>query len=187
MSSRLTKIYTRTGDNGITSLADGTRVPKNDLRIHALGDIDELNCALGVLLASDVPDTLVEFFKLSLSSIQNDLFDLGSELALPGRTALGEGRMAYLEQTLESLNVDLPLLREFVLPGGSSAAAACHLARAICRRAERSVVGLAQSDAVHPLAIRYLNRLSDLLFVMARTLNHGAGRSDTNRSSQLIK
>ncbi|CAK0767036.1 Cobalamin adenosyltransferase [Gammaproteobacteria bacterium] len=178
MGYRLTKICTRTGDQGTTGLADGSRISKDGPRVHALGDVDELNCTLGVLLASDLPNSLAELFEASLSAVQNDLFDLGAELALPGHTSLTESRLARLEQTLEGINADLPSLREFVLPGGCPAAAACHLARSVCRRAERSLVALTRAEAVNPMAVRYLNRLSDLLFVMARALNHHADRPD---------
>lgn len=178
MSYRLTKISTCTGDQGTTALADGTRLSKDELRIHALGEIDELNCSIGMLLSMELPDFLAEFLTLSLSRIQNDLFELGSELALPGHVSLTDARVFEMEKTLESLNADLPPLREFILPGGSPAAAVCHFARAVTRRAERSIVTLARNEAVHPIAVRYLNRLSDLLFVMARAINHGAGHSE---------
>ncbi|CAK0753775.1 Cobalamin adenosyltransferase [Gammaproteobacteria bacterium] len=178
MGYRLTKIYTRNGDQGITGLADGSRVPKDAQRVQALGEVDELNCVLGILLAFQLPNPLVEVLEPPLTAVQHDLFGLGAELALPGQTCITELRVAYLEQVLERLNADLPPLQEFILPGGSFAAATCHLARAVCRRAERSLVSLAQIEAVNPRGVCYLNRLSDLLFVMARTLNHSTGRTD---------
>jgi len=178
MSHRLTKIYTRTGDQGTTGLADNSRVSKNDLRIQVLGDVDELNCVLGILLASHLPKPLTEILESSLTAVQHDLFDLGAEIAQPGRVCITASRATYLERILEGLNADLPLLREFILPGGSPAAATCHLARAVCRRSERLLVALARTEAVNPMAMRYLNRLSDLLFVMARAFNHNAGRTD---------
>jgi cob(I)alamin adenosyltransferase len=172
MGHRLSRIVTRTGDDGTTGLADGQRVTKHSPRIEAVGAVDELNCALGLLLAtpdlqSQLSETLVE--------CQHDLFDLGGELAIPGSVAVGEPHVARLEAAVEALNQDLPPLKEFVLPGGGMAAATCHMARAICRRAERRGWALAATEAVNPLALQYLNRLSDLLFVAARVLarQHG--------------
>jgi len=178
MAHRLSKITTRTGDAGETGLGDGTRVPKDSPRIQALGDIDELNSALGLVLAEEVPDALREAF----GEAQHDLFDLGGELSIPGHRLLREEQVARLESRLEAWNAGLPALKEFILPGGSRAAAAAHLARTICRRAERSVVALAQAEKggaqVSADARRYLNRLSDLLFVAGRVLNRHAGRDD---------
>jgi len=176
MAHRLSKITTRTGDAGETGLGDGARVPKDSARIHALGDIDELNSALGLVLAEELPEAV----RAALLEAQHDLFDLGGELSIPGHKLLREEQVARLEQALEAWNADLPALKEFILPGGSRAAATAHLARTTCRRAERSVVALARAEtaAVTSEARRYLNRLSDLLFVAGRVLNRHAGRGD---------
>ena len=178
MAHRLSKITTRTGDAGETGLGDGARVPKDSARIHALGDIDELNSALGVVLAEEVPAALREAF----GEVQHDLFDLGGELSIPGHALLRAEQVERLERQLEAWNAGLPALKEFILPGGSRAAAAAHLARTICRRAERSVVALARTEQaggqVSMEARRYLNRLSDLLFVAGRVLNRHAGCGD---------
>jgi cob(I)alamin adenosyltransferase len=175
MANRLTKIVTRTGDDGTTGLGDGTRVGKDSLRVQALGDIDELNSALGVALAQTLPDHV----RAILGSVQNDLFDLGGEVCIPGRSALWDAHVDHLERRIESLREPLPVLREFVLPGGTRGAAACHLARAVCRRAERSLVALGRHEAVSALSIQYLNRLSDLLFLAARTVNADAHEPET--------
>jgi cob(I)alamin adenosyltransferase len=172
MGHRLSKIVTRTGDDGTTGLGDGTRVPKDALRIEAIGSIDELNCTLGVLLSAGVPvasagDCLIE--------IQHDLFDLGGELAIPGAQAIELARVAWLEEQIEHYNAALPPLKEFVLPGGGSAASACHLARAVSRRAERRCWALARAERVGADLLRYLNRLSDLLFVLSRLFARAAG------------
>jgi cob(I)alamin adenosyltransferase len=174
MAHRLSKITTRTGDTGETGLGDGARVSKDSARIHALGDIDELNSALGLVLAEEVPAALRE----ALGEVQHDLFDLGGELSIPGHALLRAEQVERLERQLEAWNAELPALKEFILPGGSRAAAAAHLARTICRRAERSVVGLGRAEKVGEHARRYLNRLSDLLFVAGRVLNRHAGRGD---------
>jgi len=174
MAHRLSKITTRTGDAGETGLGDGARVAKDSARVQALGEVDELNSALGLLLAEELPEAVRE----ALLEAQHDLFDLGGELSIPGHRMLREEQVARLERTLESWNADLPALKEFILPGGSRAAAAAHLARAVCRRAERSVVSLGRKEAVSGEARRYLNRLSDLLFVAGRALNRHAGRGD---------
>jgi cob(I)alamin adenosyltransferase len=171
---RLSKITTRTGDAGETGLGDGARVPKDSARIHALGEVDELNSALGLVLAEDLPEAL----RGVLLEAQHDLFDLGGELSIPGHSMLREEQVARLEQALEAWNADLPALKEFILPGGSRAAAAAHLARAVCRRAERAVIALGRKEAIGGHARRYLNRLSDLLFVAGRVLNRHAGRGD---------
>jgi len=171
---RLSKITTRTGDAGETGLGDGARVPKDSARIHALGDVDELNSALGTVLAEELPQTV----RAVLLEAQHDLFDLGGELSIPGHAMLREEQVRRLEEALEAWNADLPALKEFILPGGSRAAAAAHLARAICRRAERSVVALGRAEKVGEPARRYLNRLSDLLFVTGRVLNRHAGGGD---------
>jgi cob(I)alamin adenosyltransferase len=174
MGKRLTKIYTRTGDDGTTGLGDGGRVDKDDPRIEAIGAVDELNSAIGLLLSDDVPGTI----RPTLTDIQHRLFDIGGELSLPGHNTLQPERVEALEQALDALNSELPALEEFILPGGSRAAASCHLARAICRRAERRVYELARTAKVNPATLKYLNRLSDLLFVMARSLNKQAGQPD---------
>jgi cob(I)alamin adenosyltransferase len=174
MGKRLTKIYTRTGDGGETGLADGSRVPKHAPRIAAMGDVDELNSALGLLLAERLPKAL----RVALEGVQHDLFDLGGELSMPGHAIISDAHILRLEFLLEALNARLPPLKDFILPGGSRAAAAAHLARAVCRRAERCVVMLAQREPVAPELQRYLNRLSDLLFVLARSLNRAADRPD---------
>jgi len=180
MANRLTRIYTRTGDKGDTGLADGSRVAKDAPRIEAMGAIDELNSAIGVLLAEAMPDDLHEL-RACLTDVQNDLFDLGGELSVPGHPILTETHVTRLETALDGFNAALPALKEFILPGGSRAAALAHVARTICRRAERRVVTLAKSGDVPALACPYLNRLSDLLFVASRVLNrHGdhSGGSD---------
>ncbi len=174
MANRLSKITTRTGDDGTTGLGDGTRVGKAHLRIHALGEVDELNCALGVLLTG----SLAEPHRIMLTRIQNHLFDLGGELSIPTYRAVSATHVAYLDEHIALLNTALPPLKEFILPGGSEAAARCHVARAVARRAERSVVGLAETNDVAAMAIHYLNRLSDLLFILARVLNREHGVAD---------
>ena len=167
MGNRLSRIYTRTGDDGSTGLGDGTRVPKDSLRVEAYGTVDETNSALGVLLGSQA---LSPEISRCLIDIQHDLFDLGGELCIPGHTMIGAAHVERLEKELDAFNENLPALKEFILPGGGQAAAACHLARTVCRRAERRAWSLAQAEAVSPEALKYLNRLSDLLFVIARVL-----------------
>lgn len=167
MANRLTRIYTRTGDAGETGLADGSRLSKDAPRIEALGAIDELNSSIGVLLAEPLPDDL----RACLTDVQNDLFDLGGELSVPGHPILAEAHVTRLETALDGFNAALPALKDFILPGGARAAALAHVARTVCRRAERRVVSLAKAQAVPELAIPYLNRLSDLLFVASRVLN----------------
>ena len=175
MGNRLSKIVTRTGDDGSTGLADGGRVPKESARIEACGTVDELNSALGVVLAvEDLPAALAA----QLLEIQHDLFDLGGELAIPGSVVMAAHQVERLEALVESWNAELPPLREFVLPGGGAAAASCHLARSICRRAERRCWALSRSEPLGPQALRYLNRLSDLLFVLARVLARRAKGSE---------
>ncbi|GAB4167242.1 MAG: cob(I)yrinic acid a,c-diamide adenosyltransferase [Rhodocyclaceae bacterium] len=174
MGHRLSKIVTRTGDGGETGLADGSRTPKDSARIRALGEVDELNSALGVLLAEDLPDAI----RIALTAVQNDLFDLGGGLAIPGADPVRDEQVLAIERLVEEWNAPLPALKEFILPGGSRAAALAHLARTVCRRAERSLVALGRSEKVPPSSRRYLNRLSDLLFVLGRVLNREAGRAD---------
>ena len=174
MGNRLTKITTRTGDNGTTGLGDGTRIQKNAARVVVMGDIDELNSMLGLLLTEPVPDVV----RATLTRIQSELFDLGGEICIPGHAMLTDTNVAFLDAEINHLNADLTPLKEFILPGGSRAAACCHLARTIARRAERTVVGLSQTESVSNLALQYLNRLSDLLFILARNLNRHAGVAD---------
>jgi len=167
VGNRLSKIYTRTGDDGTTGLGDGRRVPKDDLRVEAYGTIDELNSALGVLLAApELPEPIGR----ALLQIQHDLFDLGGEVCIPGHTIIAAAHIERLERELDALNEPLPPLKEFILPGGGAATAACHLARAIARRAERRLWSLARAESINTAGAQYLNRLSDLLFVMARVL-----------------
>jgi len=174
MGHRLSKITTRTGDSGQTGLGDGSRVGKDSPRVATLGDIDELNSAIGVLLAEPVPETM----RTVLEGVQHDLFDLGGDVSIPGRATVSEGQVRRLESSLEELNASLPPLKEFILPGGTRAAGLAHLARTVCRRAERSLVALASSEKVSDEARVYLNRLSDLLFVLGRALNREGGRGD---------
>ena len=174
MGHRLSKIYTRTGDAGETGLGDGSRVPKDGARIHALGEVDELNSSIGLLLAESVP----QMVQAVLEAVQHDLFDLGGEVCIPGRVAMSAQQVSRLETELDRFNDDLPPLKEFILPGGTRAAALAHQARTICRRAERSLVALARAEQVGETPRIYLNRLSDLLFVLGRVLNRAGGRGD---------
>jgi cob(I)alamin adenosyltransferase len=167
VANRLSKIYTRTGDDGTTGLGDGSRTPKDSVRVEAYGTVDEANSAIGMVLASDaVPDDV----RRCLIEVQHDLFELGGELCLPGHSAVTNAFIERLENDLDAFNHDLPSLKEFILPGGSKSAAACHLARTIVRRAERRAYTLANVEDVRPEVVKYLNRLSDLLFVVARVL-----------------
>ncbi len=174
MANRLTRIYTRTGDDGTTGLSDGSRVAKDALRVEAMGAVDELNSGIGVLLAEDLSDTA----RACLEGVQHDLFDLGGELSLPGHPVISEAHVTRLETALDAFNANLPPLKDFILPGGTRAAALAHVARTVCRRAERRVVALSKQDAVAAPVLHYLNRLSDLLFVLARALNREAGGDD---------
>lgn len=174
MGHRLSKIYTRTGDAGTTGLGDGSRVPKDGLRICALGEVDEANSLIGLLLVEELPVTV----RTLLTEIQHDLFDLGGELSVPGMALLDERRVGRLEHELDAMNEALEPLKDFILPGGVRAAALAHQARAVCRRAERAVVALAAAESVREAPRQYLNRLSDLLFVLARHLNRVAGCGD---------
>ncbi|SFH98420.1 cob(I)alamin adenosyltransferase [Collimonas sp. OK307] len=174
MGNRLSKIATRTGDNGSTGLGDGSRTDKDSLRIQAIGDIDELNSQLGLLLCDKLDAALRE----TLLSIQHDLFDLGGELCIPGYTSISDAQVAQLDRLLEKYNADLPPLKDFILPGGSHAAALAHVCRTVCRRAERSIVSLGKSETVSEALRQYVNRLSDLLFVLSRVLNRADGGSD---------
>jgi len=166
MGNRLSKIYTRTGDKGTTGLGDGSRVDKDSLRVETFGTVDELNSLVGLVLASDLNDKV----RACLTRTQHELFDLGGELCMPGYTLIPETRVTQLEIDLDGFNEDLPPLKDFILPGGSESAARCHLARTVCRRAERLLVSLAKNEDINEISLRYLNRLSDLLFVIARVL-----------------
>ncbi len=174
MGNRLSKIATRTGDDGTTGLGDGTRTDKHALRVQAMGDVDELNSQLGLLLCEELPAELRE----ELVTIQHDLFDLGGELSIPGFVMMTDAQVERLDALLAKYNATLPPLQEFILPGGSRAAAQSHVCRTVCRRAERSIVALAKVEKVHGRLGQYVNRLSDLLFVLARVLNRHAGGSD---------
>lgn len=174
MGYRLSKIYTRTGDAGTTGLGDGSRVGKDAPRIAALGDVDELNAILGVLLCEELPADV----RSLLTGVQHDLFDLGGELSVPGGAFLKDTQPGRLETAIDRFNADLEPLKEFILPGGTRAAALTHQGRTVCRRAERAVVALAHNEAISDAARQYLNRLSDLLFVLARWLNRHAGHGD---------
>jgi cob(I)alamin adenosyltransferase len=174
MGNRLSKIYTRTGDDGTTGLGDGTRVAKDSARVSAYGTVDELNSAIGLVLAGTVPERIREV----LTQAQHDLFDLGGELCIPGMAMVEDADVTRLEGMLDAFNETLPPLKDFILPGGGMAAAHCHLARTICRRAEREVITLSRIEDVRGEAIRYLNRLSDLLFVLARVLARESGHGE---------
>ena len=174
MGNRLSKIYTRTGDDGSTGLGDGSRVAKESARVTAYGTVDEANSAIGLLLAAEVPDDIREL----LTTVQHQLFDLGGELCIPGHAAIDDADIERLEQRLDHHNEALPPLADFILPGGGEAAARCHIARTVVRRAERETVALSRSEDIRPQAIRYLNRLSDLLFVLARVLARASGHGE---------
>jgi cob(I)alamin adenosyltransferase len=174
MGHRLSKIATRTGDDGTTGLGDGSRVRKDDARIAAMGDVDELNSQIGVLLTEPLPADVQD----ALTAIQHDLFDLGGEICIPGHTVIGDAHLARLDGWLAHYNADLPPLKEFILPGGTRAAALAHVCRTICRRAERMIVTLGVDQTLADAPRRYVNRLSDLLFVLARVLNRAGGGSD---------
>jgi cob(I)alamin adenosyltransferase len=174
MGHRLTKIYTRTGDAGETGLGDGSRVAKDSPRIDAIGAVDELNSCIGVLLA----EALAEELREALVGVQHDLFELGGALSIPGHDRIVPAHVERLEQLLDRYNADLPPLKDFILPGGSRAAALSHLARTVCRRAERRIVALASTEALSPYCVQYLNRLSDLLFVLSRVINRNDGHGD---------
>jgi len=174
MGHRLSKIATRTGDDGTTGLGDGSRTDKDALRVQAMGDVDELNSHIGVLLCEQLPDDL----RQELITIQHDLFDLGGELCIPGFTMIQEAQVLRLDELLAKYNETLPPLSEFILPGGSRAAAQAHICRTVCRRAERSIVSLGKAETLNPQPRQFVNRLSDLLFVLSRVLNRFAGGSD---------
>lgn len=174
MGHRLSKIYTRTGDKGTTGLGDGSRVEKDNLRVEAFGTVDELNSTVGLVLAAKLPINIQSI----LNRVQHELFDLGGELCVPGTTLIPDRYIDGLEADLDMLNENLPPLKDFILPGGSDSAARCHLARTVCRRAERRVVALAHDEDVNPATIRYLNRLSDFLFVAARVIARADGGAE---------
>ncbi len=186
MSNRLSKIATRTGDDGTTGLGDGTRVPKDHLRVKAMGDVDELNSSLGVLLAEPLPDDVREL----LAVIQHELFNLGGELSIPGYALLKTDAVARLDDALEHYNAGLPRLKEFILPAGTRSAALAHVSRTVARRAERAVIALAAAEPVNAAPRLYLNRLSDLMFVLARVLNRanldGLGGDDVYWKSEKL-
>ena len=172
--NRLSKIVTRTGDAGTTGLGDGSRTTKDSLRIDAIGEVDELNSSLGLLLCEELPARV----RAALLDIQHDLFDLGGELCLPGMAIMKDAQVARLEELVDEFNRDLPMLKEFILPGGTRPAAIAHLCRTICRRAERSMVRLNTAEPLSDAARRFINRLSDLLFILGRLLNRAGGRGD---------
>ncbi len=174
MGNRLSKIYTRTGDDGTTGLGDGSRVAKDSARVCAYGTVDEANSAIGLVLATELADDIRDL----LTTVQHQMFDLGGELCIPGHAAINDDDITALERHLDRYNEALPPLKDFILPGGGEAAARCHLARTIVRRAERETVTLAHHDSVRPEAIRYLNRLSDLLFVLSRVLARAGGHGE---------
>ena len=174
MGNRLSKIYTRTGDDGSTGLGDGSRTGKDSARVNAYGTVDEANSSIGVVLAAPMPDEV----RVLLTRVQHQLFDLGGELCIPGHAAITSQDIDALEQQLDHFNESLPPLKEFILPAGGEAAARCHLARTIVRRAERETVALARHESVRAEALRYLNRLSDLLFVLARVLARADGQGE---------
>lgn len=174
MGNRLSKIYTRTGDDGTTGLGDGSRVAKDSARVAAYGTVDEANSCIGLVLATDVPDDI----RSLLTTVQHQMFDLGGELCIPGHAAIFDADIDRLEQQLDAFNEPLPPLKDFILPGGGEAAARCHIARTVVRRAERETVALSRLEPVRPEAVRYLNRLSDLLFVLARVLARASGHGE---------
>ncbi len=186
MSNRLTQIATRTGDDGTTGLGDGSRVPKDHLRVQAMGDVDELNSSLGVLLAEPLPNDVREL----LVVVQHELFNLGGELSIPGYTLLKAEAVLHLDEALAHYNAALPRLKEFILPAGTRSAALAHVGRTVARRAERAVVALTAADTVRAEPRHYLNRLSDLLFVLARVLNRanldGLGGDDVYWKSEKL-
>ncbi len=182
MGNRLSQIATRTGDDGTTGLGDNTRVPKNSLRVQALGDVDELNSHVGVLLCEPMPGEVREL----LVEVQQQLFNLGGELSIPGYELLKAQALALLDDALARHNAQLPRLQEFILPGGTRAAAQAHVCRTVARRAERAVVALGQAETLHDTPRRYLNRLSDLMFVLARVLNRMDGGDDVYWKSEKL-
>jgi cob(I)alamin adenosyltransferase len=183
MGDRLSKIYTCTGDDGSTGLANGDRVDKSSIRVEAMGNLDELNSLIGVIEASDISSDISGY----LLNIQHRLFDIGGEIATPGSATNAPASVDRLEELIDSYNEDLPALKEFILPGGSLSASLCHLTRSVCRRCERSLVELSHTEYLNPESLRYINRLSDLLFVLARTLNQGKGGKEILWDSERLK
>lgn len=183
VGNRLSKIYTRTGDDGSTGLGDGTRVGKDSARVTAYGCVDELNSAIGVVLACELPDAVREV----LLRVQHELFNLGGELCIPGMAMVHDAEIDRLEKELDGFNEGLPVLKEFILPGGGMAAAQCHLARTIARRSEREVIALSRVETIRGEAIRYLNRLSDLLFVIARVLARASKHGEVLWQHERVK
>jgi cob(I)alamin adenosyltransferase len=183
MGNRLSKIYTKTGDDGTTGMGDGSRVAKYSARVQAIGDVDELNSVLGILLTEPLRPNIHD----ALSLVQHDLFNLGGELCMPSYVMIKPERVTALENILDELNDSLEPLKEFILPGGSRAAAYCHLARTVCRRAERTMHSLNKQEAITTISLQYINRLSDLLFVLCRTLNKDAGKPDVLWDNQSNK
>ena len=183
MGNRLTKIYTRTGDDGTTGLSDGTRIEKASDRITAMGDIDELNSMLGVLIANGISDDIAGY----LLNIQHRLFDIGGELATPGYSMIDPENVKKLEELIDTYNEDLPPLQEFILPGGTLPGSICHLARAVCRRAERNLIKVAETEYVNPNTFSYINRLSDLLFVYARIIIRNKGGKEVYWNKDRLK
>ncbi len=183
MSNRLTKIYTRTGDDGTTEISNHERIDKTNIRIQAMGDIDELNSILGLLRANNVSSDVSSY----LLNIQHRLFDIGAELAIPGNAVISPESVEKLEKLIDSYNLDLPKLKEFVLPGGSVSASICHVARSVCRRSERTLVLLARNESFNAETLRYINRLSDLLFVLARALNKTTNTKEVLWDSERLK
>jgi cob(I)alamin adenosyltransferase len=180
MGNRLSKIVTRTGDQGTTGMADGSRLSKNDARVHCLGEVDELNAVFGVVLGYLEDGATHQ----TLFSIQHDLFDIGAELCQPGKTLIIDKYVLALEANIEQLNQELPALREFILPGGSAPVAYLQLARTVCRRVERSLVSLAEVEEINPITSQYINRLSDLLFIFARTQANDQGEGEVYWNSK---
>lgn len=183
MGNRLSKIYTRTGDDGTTGLGDGSRIAKNSLRVQAMGDVDELNAVIGMLLTEPVSEAA----RNCLTAVQHDLFDLGAEICIPNHSMIKSERIQALETDLDTFNETLSPLKEFILPGGCRAAAQCHLARTVCRRAERTLHALNEQETITTASLQYINRLSDLLFVLCRILNKEANQPDVlwqNTSNQ---
>ncbi len=180
MGNRLTKVYTRTGDEGATGMADGSRRPKHDLRVHCLGEVDELNASIGVVLSLLEDGPLQQL----LFAVQHDLFDLGAELCQPGKNLIVDDYVAGLEKAADELNAKLPPLEEFILPGGTHVVACLQLARTVCRRVERRLTELGSNEEVNPVTCRYINRLSDLLFIVARAQAHGDGSGEVYWNSK---
>lgn len=183
MGNRLSKIYTRTGDDGTTGLADGSRIEKDNLRIHIIGDVDELNSLLGVLLSGNLSDDINGY----LLNIQHRLFDIGAELSVPGKAVIRSDHVKKLEELIDTYNADLPPLKEFILPGGTMQGAICHFARAVCRRTERHMVEFSRNAYLNPETLIYFNRLSDLLFIFSRTINLEMGGKEVYWDKDRLK